>query len=149
MMNSGSGKPIEILLVEDNPDDAEMTLEGLREGRIRNNIHLVEDGAEALKFLRRQGDCADAPRPDLILLDLSLPRVNGLEVLAEIKQDPELRRIPVIIMTGSKRDEDVVRAYDNHANCYVTKPMDAEQFLGVIRKIEDFWLTVVKLPRAA
>jgi CheY-like chemotaxis protein len=149
MTNPGYGKPIEILLVEDNPDDAFMTMEGLREGKVHNHVHLVEDGVEALRFLRQQGPGPAAPRPDLILLDLSLPRLGGLEVLAEIKQDAELRRIPVIIMTGSKREEDVLRAYNNHANCYVTKPINVDQFLGVIRKIEDFWLTVVKLPRAA
>jgi CheY-like chemotaxis protein len=149
MTNPGSGKPIEILLVEDNPDDAFMTMEGLREGKVRNNVHLVEDGVEALRCLRRQGPGPAMPQPDLILLDLSLPRLGGLEVLAEIKQDAELRQIPVVIMTGSKREEDVLRAYNNHANCYVTKPLDVDQFLGVVRKIEDFWLTVVKLPRAA
>jgi CheY-like chemotaxis protein len=149
MPNSPCGDPIEILLVEDSPDDAFMTMEGLREGKIRNTVHLVEDGVEALRFLRRQGPHAAAPRPDLILLDLSLPRLGGLEVLAEIKQDPELRAIPVVIMTCSKREEDVLKAYNRHANCYVTKPVDSEQFLGVVHKIEDFWLTVVKLPRAA
>jgi CheY-like chemotaxis protein len=149
MPQSSSGEPIEILLVEDNPDDACMTMDGLRDGRVRNQIHLVEDGVEALQFLRREGPHEGAPRPDLILLDLSLPRLSGLEVLAEIKQDPELRRIPVVIMTGSKREEDVFKAYHHHANCYVTKPVDLEQFLGVVHKIEDFWLTVVKLPRAA
>jgi CheY-like chemotaxis protein len=147
--NSSSAEAIEILLVEDNPDDACMTIDGLRDGKVRNRIHLVEDGVEALEFLRREGRHAAAPRPDLILLDLSLPRLSGLEVLAEIKQDRELRRIPVVIMTGSKREEDVFKAYHHHANCYVTKPVDLEQFLGVVHKIEDFWLTVVKLPRAA
>jgi len=151
MPNSTYGQPIEILLVEDNPDDAVMTMEGLREGKIRNNIHLVEDGVEALRFLRRQGQHAHAPRPDLILLDLSLPRLGGLEVLAEIKRgdDDDLRRIPVIIMTGSRREEDILNAYKHYANCYVTKPVDVQQFLGVVQKIEDFWLTVVKLPRVA
>jgi len=149
MNNATRGEPIEILLVEDSPDDACMTTDALRDGKVRNNIHLTEDGIEALQFLRRQGKYAAAPRPDLILLDLSLPRLGGLEVLAEIKQDPELRRIPVVIMTSSTREQDVLRAYNNHANCYVTKPVDVEQFIGVVRKIESFWLTVVKLPRAA
>jgi CheY-like chemotaxis protein len=149
MINTGSGKPIEILLVEDNPDDAFMTMEGLREGKIQNKVHLAQDGVEALRLLRRQGPGPAIPRPDLILLDLSLPRLGGLEVLAEIKEDAELRRIPVVILTGSKREEDVLKAYNNHANCYVTKPLDIDQFLGVIRKIEDFWLTIVRLPRAA
>lgn len=149
MPNSAGGLPIEILLVEDNPDDAFKTMKGLREGKIRNQVHPVEDGVTALEFLRRQGEYRSAPRPDLILLDLSLPGgLNGLEVLEEIKHDPDLRRIPVIIMTGSRRDEDVLRAYNNHVNCYVPKPIDPEQFLGVVRKIEDFWLAVVKLPAA-
>jgi CheY-like chemotaxis protein len=149
MFAPNHGTPIEILLVEDNPDDAFMTMEALRDGKVRNRVHLVEDGVEALRYLRRQGQHADVPRPDLILLDLSLPRLGGLDVLAEIKQDDELKRIPVVIMTSSKREQDVLRAYNNHANCYVTKPVDLEQFLGVVRKIEDFWLTVVRLPRAA
>jgi len=149
MPSSSAGHPIEILLVEDNPDDAYMTMEALREGKVRNQVHHIEDGVEALRFLRRQGDHANAPRPDLILLDLSLPRLGGLEVLAEIKHDPELRRIPVIIMTSSKREQDVVRAYNNYANCYVNKPVDLEQFLGAVRRIEDFWLSVVRLPGAA
>jgi CheY-like chemotaxis protein len=149
MLSPNHGIPIEILLVEDNPDDAFMTMEALREGKVHNQVHLVEDGVEALRYLRRQGQHADVPRPDLILLDLSLPRLGGLDVLAEIKQDDELKRIPVVIMTSSKREQDVLRAYNNHANCYVTKPVDLEQFLGVVRKIEDFWLTVVRLPSAA
>jgi len=143
------GHPIEILLVEDNPDDSRMTIEALHEGRVRNSIHLVEDGVEALRFLRRQGAHTDAPRPDLILLDLSLPRLGGLEVLAEIKKDPDLRRIPVVIMTSSKREQDVVRAYHHYANCYVNIPVDLEQFLGAVRRIEDFWFSVVRLPGAA
>jgi CheY-like chemotaxis protein len=149
MTNPGYGNAIEILLVEDNPDDAFMTMEGLREGKVRNNVHLVEDGVEALRYLRQQGPGPTAPRPDLILLDLSLPRLGGLEVLAEIKQDAELRHIPVVIMTGSKREEDVLRAYNNYANCYITKPINVDQFLGVVRQIESFWLTIVKLPRVA
>jgi len=149
MPASNHGHPIEILLVEDNPDDAWMTMEALREGKVRNTVHHVEDGVEALRFVRRQGTHAGAPRPDLILLDISLPRLSGLEVLAEIKQDDELKRIPVVIMTGSKRDQDVVSAYNHHANCYVTKPVDMEQFIGAVRKIEDFWFTVVRLPSAA
>jgi CheY-like chemotaxis protein len=149
MPNPTNSEPIEILLVEDNPDDARTTMEALREGKIHNKIHLVEDGVEALRFLHRQGKHADAPRPDLILLDLSLPRLGGLEVLAQIKDHDDLRQIPVVIMTGSRRDEDVLKAYHHHANCYVTKPVDVEQFLGIVHKIEDFWLTVVRLPRAA
>lgn len=149
VLNTVNAEPIEILLVEDSPNDAFMTMEALREGKIRNTVHLVKDGIAALQFLRRQDNYADAPRPDLILLDLTLPRLGGLEVLAEIRQDPALRPIPVVIMTCSRRDQDVMRAYNNYANCYVTKPVDVAQFLAVVHKIEDFWLTVVKLPRAA
>jgi len=149
MTTASHGHPIEILLVEDNPDDAFVTMEALREGRVQNKVHLIEDGVEALRFLRREGKHAAAPRPDLILLDLSLPRKGGLEVLADIKSDPELRSIPVVIMTTSTREQDVLSSYNHHANCYVTKPVDLAQFLGAVRKIEDFWLSVVKLPRAA
>ena len=142
------GKPIEVLLVEDNIDEAELTMDSLRDGRIRNRVHWVEDGEEALAFLRRQGRHAGAPRPDLVLLDLQLPRISGHEVLAEIKQDPGLKRIPVVIMTSSDDERDIVRAYDRHANCYVTKPVDMDKFMEVVRSIEDFWLTVVHLPAA-
>jgi two-component system, chemotaxis family, response regulator Rcp1 len=146
MLNGG--KPIEILLVEDNSDEAELTILSLRAGRVRNRVHWVEDGEDAMTFLRRQGGHADAPRPDLVLLDLRLPRKNGHEVLAEIKQDPLLRRIPVVIMTESDDEKDIARAYDRHANCYVTKPVDMDKFMEVVRSIEDFWLTVVHLPAA-
>ena len=146
MKESSYGKPIEILLVEDNPDDANLTMDALKDGRVRNVVRLVEDGEEAMGYLRREGHNAAAARPDLILLDLNLPRKSGREVLAEIKQDPDLKRIPVVIMTTSKSEQDVFEAYNLHANCYVTKPVDLDQFLGVVRKIEDFWLTVVKLP---
>jgi len=142
------GKPIEVLLVEDNIDEAELTMDSLRDGRIRNRVHWVEDGEEALAFLHRQGRHADAPRPDLVLLDLRLPRVSGHEVLAEIKQDPGLKRIPVVIMTESDDERDIVRAYDRHANCYITKPVDMDKFIEVVRSIEDFWLSVVHLPAA-
>ena len=143
------GKPIEILLVEDNPDDALLTVESLKEGRICNNVSHVEDGVEALSFLRRDGEYADVPRPDLILLDLQMPRKNGREVLAEIKEDPDLKTIPVVILTTSSAEKDVFESYNLHANCYVTKPIDMEEFIQAVRKIEDFWLTIVKLPRAA
>jgi CheY-like chemotaxis protein len=142
------GKPIEILLVEDTAEEAEMTMESLREGRVRNRIHWVEEGEEALAFLHHQGRHARAPRPDLILLDLRLPRMSGHEVLEVIKQDPNLKRIPVVIMTASDDEKDILRAYDRHANCYVTKPLDFDKFMEVVRSIEDFWLTVVHLPAA-
>jgi len=141
-------RPIEVLLVEDCVEEAEMTMEALRDGRVRNRIHWVEDGEEALSFLRRQGRHSAAPRPDLVLLDLRLPRMSGHEVLAEIKQHIDWRRIPVVIMTSSDDEKDILNAYDHHANCYVTKPVDMEKFLEVIRSIEDFWLAIVQLPAA-
>ena len=139
-------RPIEILMVEDNPGDVRLTVEALREGKVRNNFHTVADGVEAMAFLRRQGSYAEAPRPDLILLDLNLPKMNGREVLAEIKEDPELRRIPVVILTVSKAEQDILKSYNLHANCYITKPVDLDQFLTVVKSIEDFWLTIVMLP---
>lgn len=139
-------RPIEILMVEDNPGDVRLTVEALKEGKVRNNFHTVEDGVEALAFLRREGGYAEAPRPDLILLDLNLPKMNGPEVLAEIKEDPELRRIPVVILTISQAEQDIVKSYNLHANCYITKPVDLDQFLEVVKSIENFWLTIVKLP---
>ena len=140
-------EPIEILLVEDNPGDARLTLEAMREAKVRNRIHVAEDGVEAMEFLRRQGRFGDAPRPDLILLDLNLPRKDGREVLAEVKADPDLKRIPVVILTTSRDEEDVLRAYDLHANCYVTKPVDLEQFMKIVSQIDEFWVKVVTLPR--
>jgi chemotaxis family two-component system response regulator Rcp1 len=142
----GDCRPIEILMVEDNPGDVRLTVEALKEGKVRNNFHTVEDGVEAMAFLRRQGRYAEAPRPDLILLDLNLPKMNGREVLAEIKEDPELRRIPVVILTVSKAEQDILKSYNLHANCYITKPVDLDQFLEVVKSIENFWLTVVMLP---
>ena len=139
-------RPIDILLVEDNPGDVRLTREALREGKIRNNLHVARDGVEALAFLRREGGHADAPRPDVILLDLNLPRKSGREVLSEVKQDPALRQIPVVVLTSSEAEEDIVRAYDLHANCYISKPVDLDQFITVVKSIEDFWFTVVKLP---
>ena len=140
------GNLVEILMVEDNPGDVRLTQEALKEGKMRNKMHVVGDGVEALAFLRREGKYADAPRPDLILLDLNLPRRNGREVLAEIKEDPDLRRIPVVILTISQAEEDILKSYDLHANCYITKPVDLDQFIKVVKSIEDFWLTIVKLP---
>jgi chemotaxis family two-component system response regulator Rcp1 len=139
-------RPIEILLVEDNPGDVRLTQEALREGKVRNHLHVAADGVEAMAFLRREGQHAHAPQPDLILLDLNLPKKGGREVLAEIKEDPELRRIPVVILTVSKAEEDVLKSYNLHANCYITKPVNLDQFLEVVKSIEDFWLTVVMLP---
>jgi len=139
-------KPIEILLIEDNPGDVRLTEEALAEGKVCNNLTLAKDGVEAMAVLRREGDHAEAERPDLILLDLNLPKKDGREVLAEIKEDPDLKRIPVVILTSSKAEEDVVHAYDLNANCYITKPVDLDQFLFVVKSIEDFWLSVVMLP---
>ena len=139
-------RPIEILMVEDNPGDVRLTVEALKEGKVRNNLHTVEDGVEALDFLRRKGRYAEAVRPDLILLDLNLPKKNGREVLAEIKKDPDLKRIPVVILTVSQAEQDIVKSYNLHANCYITKPVDLDQFLEMVKSIENFWLTVVMLP---
>jgi chemotaxis family two-component system response regulator Rcp1 len=148
MHNAADGKPIEILLVEDNPGDVRLAVEALRDAKVANRLHIVEDGVEAMSFLRREGRYADVPQPNLILLDLNLPRRDGREVLAEIKQDADLKRIPVIILTSSAAEQDVVQAYNLYANCYITKPMDLDQFLKVVRSIEDFWLIVVTLPQA-
>lgn len=141
-----TGTPIEILMVEDNPGDVRLTVEALKETKVRNNLNVVRDGAEALAFLRRQGRYETAPRPDLILLDLNVPRIDGRRVLAEIKADADLRRIPVVILTSSQAEEDIIRTYDLQANCYVTKPVDLDQFIKVVQSIETFWLTIVRLP---
>ena len=138
--------PVEILLVEDNPGDERLTREALREGKVYHNLHWVKDGVEAMAFLRRQGKYADVPRPDIVLLDLNLPKKDGREVLEEIKADKKLMRIPVVILTTSQAEEDVLRTYALHANCYVTKPVDLEQFIKVVKSIDNFWLTVVTLP---
>jgi two-component system, chemotaxis family, response regulator Rcp1 len=148
MLSTDFGRPIEILLVEDSPTDARLTMEALREGKLRNNVRHVEEGEEAMAILHREGKEAAAPRPDLILLDLNLPGMDGREVLQEIKEDPKLRRIPVVIMTTSRAERDILQAYDRHANCYVTKPVDVKQFIDAVKGIQDFWLTVVKLPAA-
>jgi len=141
------GEPVDILLVEDNPGDARLMKEALAEAKIRNRLQVVADGVGALAYLRRQEPFAGAVRPDLILLDLNLPGKDGREVLAEIKGDKDLRRIPVVILTTSRGEADIARAYDLHANAYVTKPLDIEQFITVVQSIEDFWLTTVKLPK--
>jgi len=137
---------IDILLVEDNPGDVRLTREALKEGKVTNTLHVVQDGVEALEFLRHEGAYAKAAHPDIILLDLNLPRMDGRELLAKIKADPSLRRIPVVILTTSKAEEDIIKSYDLHANCYITKPVDMERFITVVKSIEDFWFTVVKLP---
>ena len=138
--------PIEILLVEDNLGDARLTREALKQGKVYNNLHWVKDGVEALDFLHQRGKHKGAPRPDIILLDLNLPKKDGREVLEEIKADKKLMRIPVVILTTSKAEEDVLRTYALHANCYVTKPVDLEQFIKVVKSIDNFWLAVVTLP---
>ena len=148
MTNGRGGDAIEVLLVEDNPGDVRLTREALREGKVRNNLSVAPDGVEALAFLRREGKYADAPRPDVILLDLNLPKKDGREVLAVIKRDAELKQIPVVVLTTSKAEEDVLKSYELHANCYVTKPVDLEKFIQVVQSIDRFWLTVVTLPPA-
>ena len=145
-MTRSGGRPIEILLVEDNPGDVRLTMEGLNEGKVRNNLHVARDGVEALAFLRRESDFVDAVRPDLILLDLNLPRKDGREVLSEIKSDADLKTIPVVVLTTSRAEQDVLHSYQLQANCYITKPVDLEQFITVVKSIEDFWLTIVTLP---
>ncbi len=142
-------EPIEILLVEDSPGDVDLAREALESTKVRNTLHVARDGEEAMAFLRRQGAYRDVPRPGLILLDLNLPRKDGREVLSEIKADAELKRIPVVILTISEDEEDVLRSYNLHANCYITKPIDLGQFLKVVRSIEEFWLTIVRLPDPA
>jgi len=141
-----SSRTVEILLVEDNPGDARLTLEAFKEGKVLNNFSVVKDGVEALAFLRREGPYAEVKTPDVILLDLNLPRKSGREVLAEIKRDERLKTIPVVVLTTSSAEEDVARSYNDHANCYLTKPVDLEQFLRVVQSIENFWLTFVRLP---
>lgn len=147
MVPDDAGAMIHVLLVEDDPGDVLITREAFAENKVRNHLNVVTDGVKALQFLRREADYADAPRPDLILLDLNLPRMDGHEVLAAIKSDTDLQRIPVVVLTTSDAEEDVLRSYDLHANAYVTKPVDFERFLGVVRQIDDFFVTVVKLPR--
>jgi chemotaxis family two-component system response regulator Rcp1 len=142
----GDLRPIEILLVEDSPSDVLMTKEALQSAKVLNNLHVVEDGVDAMAFLRKQGAHASVPRPDLILLDLNLPRRDGREVLADIKADPELKIIPVVVLTTSKAEEDVLKAYGLHANCYITKPVDFASFGEMVRSIERFWFTIVTLP---
>jgi len=143
---SGRDKPVEVLLAEDNPGDVMLTKKALKRGKLANNLHVVTDGVEALAFLRHQGEYADAPRPDLVLLDLNMPRKDGQEVLEELKNDPELRRIPVVILTSSESEEDIVKSYELNANAYLTKPVDFDGFVEIVDRLEDFWFQVVKLP---
>lgn len=141
-----SGKPVEILLVEDNPADVRLTIEALKDAKVFNQLNVVSNGADALTYLRRQGPYTEATRPDLILLDLNLPKMGGLEVLDDIKNDPELRQIPVVVVTTSQAEQDIIKSYNSHANCYICKPVDLDQFITVIQSIQNFWLTIVKLP---
>lgn len=145
-MNKSGNRAIDILLVEDNPGDVRLTREALKENKIDNNLHVVADGMEAVAFLKRKGKYKDSPRPGLILLDLNLPKMDGREVLAFVKTDPDLKRIPVVVLTTSAAERDILESYDLHANCYITKPVDLSQFLEVIRSVEGFWLSIVKLP---
>jgi chemotaxis family two-component system response regulator Rcp1 len=138
---------LEVLLVEDSPGDVRLTREALKDAKVHVNLHVASDGAEAMAFLKREGQHAKAPRPDLILLDLNLPKKDGREVLTEIKESPALKSIPVVILTTSASEEDILRSYLLHANCYITKPVDLEGFLKVVHSIDDFWLSIVKLPR--
>ena len=140
------GLPIEILLVEDNPGDVVLTITALKDSKVGTKISVAEDGEKALAFLRREGAYAGAPRPHLILLDLNLRRLGGREVLDAIKSDPKLMRIPVVVLTSSQAEEDILNSYDHHANCFITKPVGLDQFMKVLASIEDFWLTVAKLP---
>ncbi len=146
MNNPRVGKPVEILLVEDSSADVRLTKEALKEGKVLNNLSIVANGVEAMDFLRRKGKYAGSPHPDLILLDLNLPKKNGREVLGEIKQDPDLKRIPVVVLTISKSEEDIMKSYNLHANCYISKPVGLDKFIEVVKAVEDFWLTIVKLP---
>jgi two-component system, chemotaxis family, response regulator Rcp1 len=139
-------RPIEILLVEDNPGDVDLTIIALQESKINNNLHVARDGVEALEFLHREAGYEDVPRPDIILLDLNLPRKHGRQVLQEIKEDPDLRRIPVVVLTTSEEEEDVVGTYSHYVNCYINKPVDLEQLITIVKSIESFWFTIVTLP---
>lgn len=139
---------VEILMVEDNPADARLTEEALKEGMLCNRLHLARDGVEAMQFLRKEGAFSDAPRPDVVLLDLNLPRKDGREVLAEIKTDPDLKHIPVVVLTTSEAEQDILKSYALHANCYVTKPVDLQRFMEIVHQIETFWLQIVKLPQS-
>lgn len=145
-MQNEDVRPVEILLVEDNPGDVRLTREALAENKVLNNLHVASDGVEALRFLHREKPYSSAPVPDLILLDINLPKKDGREILSEIKADRELRKIPVVVLTSSEAESDIVRSYNLHANCYITKPMDMTGFLNVVKNIRDFWFSIVELP---
>ncbi|MFC2130371.1 response regulator [Bacteroidota bacterium] len=149
MKNDLDYKPIDILLVEDNPGDARLAKEALKDSKIKNKLFWVDDGMKAMDFLNKKGEYKDVPRPDLILLDLNLPKKDGRQVLAEIKEDDNLKRIPVVVLTISKAEEDILKVYNLHANCFVTKPLDLDQFVHVVKSIEDFWFSIVKLPNGS
>lgn len=146
MLKNTVSSPIEILLVEDNPGDVRLTQEVLKEGKVHNKLSIVENGVQAISFLKKENEYKDSPTPDLILLDLNLPKKDGREVLLDIKKDPELKKIPVVVLTTSQAEEDILKVYDLNANCYVSKPVDLGQFIDVVKSIEDFWLSIVKLP---
>lgn len=146
MLNPGEMQPLEVLLIEDNPADVRLTKEGLREAKIATNLHVFMNGDDALDFLFRRGEYTDAPRPDLILLDLNLPGIDGRQILAHLKSDERLRVIPVVVLTSSQAETDILQAYESHANCFISKPLDFEAFLKVVQSIENFWFTVVRLP---
>lgn len=142
-------KPIDILMVEDNAGDARLAEEAFKESKMMNTLHRVKDGVEALAFVRRTDEFADAPRPDIILLDLNLPKKDGRQVLEELKNDPDLKTIPVVVLTTSEAEQDILKSYELHANCYITKPVDLDKFMGIVKRLEDFWLSIVKLPSPA
>ena len=149
MTSEGRVRPIEILLVEDNPADVRLTVEGLKEAKVANKLHAIMDGRKALDFLFRRGEYVDAPRPDVVLLDLNLPGVDGRTILKQVKEDPILCVIPVVVITSSEAEADIIKSYESHANCFISKPIDFEGFLKIVHSIEDFWFEVVKLPPAA
>jgi CheY-like chemotaxis protein len=146
MTEAMQAEPVEILLAEDNPGDVKLTEKALEKGQVLNNLHVVNDGVEAVRFLRQEGEYAEKPRPDMILLDLNMPKKGGIEVLEDIEDDPSLSRIPIVVLTSSEAEEDIVQSYDLHANAYLTKPVDFDGFLDIVSRIEDFWLSVVKMP---
>lgn len=148
MNHMADTKPIDILLVEDSPGDARLTAEALKDSKVLNHVHFARDGVEALNFLHRKGEHSTAPRPDIILLDLNMPKMDGREVLAEMKDDPALKSIPVVVLTTSDAEQDILKSYELHANCYITKPVDFDKFMSIVTRIENFWLTIVKLPSA-